>query len=150
LLSVSTGSEYDWLARARGFLDSAKKLERSRPYAPALKLLTWQAAELALKALQVPHNIGTTHDLRKSMDHLKANRVLDPMAYNLVEDAVVTVTGSESYNELRYPRENKLFWETLTPQEARILVDACETIVTICGVKLDMVSKKAAPERSSV
>ncbi len=51
----------------------AEKLANDpRPCAPALKPLTWQASELALKALSVGHNLQLSHDLKGTMDHFES------------------------------------------------------------------------------
>src|SRR5437867_213692 len=139
MITASTGSvRSNWIARARGFLDAAEKLAKDpESYAPAFELLIWQASELSLKSLTADHNIVFTHDPKEVMDHLKANNILDRMTYNLLQSNVVTVTGSASYAELRYPSENRLYWENISPQETKIRLDAARTIVEICQVRGD-------------
>ncbi len=90
-----------------------------------------------MKALSVDHNLKLTHELSGLMDHLKANRVIDNVTWTLLQEQVLIVTGREDYKKLRYPEENQLFWEGLTLQETKILLNAGRTIVEICKTKVD-------------
>src|SRR5437879_3148120 len=99
----TTSSGSTWITRADGFLDSAGRLAKfADPYAPAVGLLSWQAAELGLKALAEGHGIPYKHDLKIVMEHLKDNDVLDAKTYSELQTYVVTTTSSGSYNNLRY------------------------------------------------
>jgi hypothetical protein len=126
------------MVRADGFIDSARTLVNTpTPYAPGVGLLGWQAAELGLKALSEGHGIPFKHDLKLVIDHLKKNNVLDDPTYGRLQNYVVTVTSSGSYNDLRYPEQNQRFWEEMPPPEIRLRFDAAVNIVRICREKLE-------------
>src|SRR2546426_7784276 len=125
VFSSTSSSGSIWIVRANGFLGEAEKLARDpNPYAPAVNLLSWQAAELGLKSLAGGHSIPYTHDLKAVMEHLKGNGVLDAQTYAQLQVSVVTVTSSGSYNNLRYPDQNPSFWETRPASETRQRVEA--------------------------
>ena len=104
----------------------------SNPHAPSIAWLAWQAAENSLKALAASHSIPYSHDLDKLMNHVKANNVVRTDTYNDLLAAVQSVTISGSYNALRYPDDNPLFWENMSPEHLKPRVEAARKIYEIC------------------
>ena len=73
-------------------------------------------AEDSLKALVVGHQDMETHDLGRIMNHLRDNNVLNNNDLSNLSSHAAVVTGSATYNDMRYP-DNDPNYSVSQPRE---------------------------------
>ncbi|HHL34256.1 MAG TPA: HEPN domain-containing protein [Desulfobulbaceae bacterium] len=115
------GSAFDWLARAQGDLAIASATLPEGAFLEDLCFHAQQAAEKALKAISIHHDIPFlyTHDLDKLTTDLKHSGIEIPPA---VEEATILTTFAW---EARYPGTG----EPVTQDEYKEAVAMAGTVV---------------------
>ncbi len=131
----------EWIWKAHNFIENAKLLVQQSSHAtgsigPGVGLLAWQGAEDSLKAVCSGHNFPLSHDLSKIMDHIRANTLMTDEELRKISEAAKIVTGSATYNDTRYPENNRNWWENMPKNKLNEVTEAAHSIFEICAKKI--------------